>query len=253
MRRLLIHLNLWAPLISLSLLASGNWCPAILLLLPGHMLVLWGTLSPSCTWFGNVITQIPGNDVVLTFDDGPHELDTPYILSELRRHNARAIFFLIGNRAAQHPDLVRQILADGHFIGNHTQTHPHPRFWMLLPSQFDREIRDCQDTLTEITRHSPTLFRPPVGHHNPFLHPVLGKYQLPLIGWSARGFDGVSSAPEAVLSRMLPQIHPGGILLLHEGPRMADGSQLITKTLPAVLAHLQERGLATTLPHFPPP
>ncbi|RYD96614.1 MAG: polysaccharide deacetylase family protein, partial [Sphingobacteriales bacterium] len=66
-----------------------------------------------------------GNAVYLTFDDGPHETVTPWVLDQLAQANAKATFFCIGKNVAQHPDLFTRITTEGHSIGNHTENHPN--------------------------------------------------------------------------------------------------------------------------------
>lgn len=209
-----------------------------------------GTLRPASGLFGPhrcelSAAQAARGEVWITFDDGPDPLTTPILLAVLARHGVRAGFFLIGEKAGRHPDLVRAIAAGGHLIGNHSQTHPAGRFWSLLPAAMWREIAGCQQTLTEILGTPPKLFRPPVGHHNPFVAAPVQALGLLMVLWNCRGFDAVLRDPVAVRRRLEAQVKPGAIVLMHEG--RADAGELLDQ----VLQMLAERGLRPVLPGFP--
>ena len=183
-----------------------------------------GTLVPRCAWFGRMIKQLPqdGNPVLLTIDDGPHPEHTPAILDILDRHRIKALFFLVGERAMQHPELVRDILAQGHEIGNHTQAHPATTFWMLRPARLWREIAGCQETLTTLCPDQPPrFFRPPAGHHNLFTALIAHSLGLRMMLWNARGFDGVLTDVPTITRRIAHRLKPGAIVLIHEGTPVA--------------------------------
>jgi peptidoglycan/xylan/chitin deacetylase (PgdA/CDA1 family) len=106
-----------------------------------------------------------GNAVLLTFDDGPHPEITPAVLDRLKKYEARAVFFVVGyliRRAGEHgPELLKRSLAEGHVLGNHTYRHDPYRKVSLL--SYVRDVKDCQQLVTELTGQRPTLFRPPLG------------------------------------------------------------------------------------------
>lgn len=197
-----------------------------------------GTLVPRCGMFGPMIKRLPsgGRRVLLTIDDGPHPEHTPAILDILDQHGIKAVFFLIGERAAKHPELVKEIVRRGHEVGNHTQTHPATKFWSLHPVQMWREIADCQQTLTEICPEKPPrFFRPPAGHHNLFSFVVSRFLGLRMLMWNARGFDGVLTDVNAIVERIRNRLKPGAIVLIHEATPVAievarEVSQLIAES-----------------------
>ena len=208
-----------------------------------------GTLRPASRLFGPhrcelSAAQAARGEVWITFDDGPDPLTTPILLDCLARHGVRAGFFLIGDKARRHPELVCAIAAGGHLIGNHSQTHPAGRFWRLLPAPMWSEIAECQQSLTEILGTAPRLFRPPVGHHNPFVAAPLQALGLSMVLWNCRGFDAVSRDPVAVRRRLQAGLRPGALVLLHEGRREA------ISLLEGVLEDLDKRGLRAVLPEF---
>ncbi|MFO1020271.1 MAG: polysaccharide deacetylase family protein [Planctomycetales bacterium] len=100
-------------------------------------------------------------DVALTFDDGPHPEYTPRLLDELAEHDIRATFFVVGNRAEQHPDLIRRIVAEGHELGHHSWTHSEPN--QTSAGQLLDEVRWSIALLEDLTGKPSSLFRPPKG------------------------------------------------------------------------------------------
>lgn len=197
---------------------------AALFFVTGFTVMTIGTLMPRCALFGRMIKRLPPgpNHALLTIDDGPHPEHTPVILDLLDRHGLKAVFFLIGDRAAAHPHLVREILVRGHEIGNHTQTHPATTFWALRPRHLWREIATCQETLTRLCPESPPrFFRPPAGHHNIFLPAITRALGLRILMWDARGFDGVRTDVERITRRIRERLKPGSIVLIHEATPVA--------------------------------
>ncbi|PJK13104.1 acetyl xylan esterase [Lysobacteraceae bacterium NML07-0707] len=230
-------------LVALLCWQAGLWV-GVAALLAGHLLLLWGVLSPYSSLYGPVLTRLPGDaaKVWLTIDDGP-SADTRALLDVLDAHKARATFFLVAERARQHPDLVQEIIRRGHEIGNHSLSHPAAWFWALGPSRMRHEIHQAQQVLSEISGQSPRWFRAVVGMSNPFVHAPLRSLGLARVAWSARGFDGLRRSAEQVLATLEKDLRPGAIVLLHEG---GDGRHV--EILRRVLQRLDELGLRAELP-----
>lgn len=180
--------------------------------------VLYHLLVPSGQWLCPVATHFKTetNEVWLTIDDGPDPQDTPKILELLDQHDARATFFVIGDRVARWPHLVSEILRRGHEIGHHTHTHPTGTFWFASPSRVHRELDAALAVLTP-TGVRPTRFRCPVGIKNFFLASALKQRGMHCVGWSIRSGDCLGRSPEDVIVGVVPKIRPGAILLFHEG------------------------------------
>ena len=175
-------------------------------------------LSPSTRLLGPIVTDIQcGKGVLLTFDDGPCPDTTLPLLNLLDQHDVKAVFFLIGARVEQWPDLAQEILRRGHSVGNHTQTHPATTFWSFASKRTWEEIAGCQQSLRAVLGHEARWFRAPAGHYQAFTHSCLRAQGLQLMGWSRRGFDGVDPRVDAVLNRLTDGVMNGEILLLHEG------------------------------------
>jgi peptidoglycan/xylan/chitin deacetylase (PgdA/CDA1 family) len=208
-----------------------------------HALVLYPTLRPNVQWLGPVVTNFATQkqELWLTIDDGPAG-DTPAVLDLLDRRGVKATFFVKGRLAGEHADLVRAILARGHSVGNHSQTHPSATFWCALPSWIRTEIDECNRVLETLTGSTPRWFRAPVGMKNPAVHPALARRGMRLIGWTVRGFDAVAADPAHVLARILPHVRPGAIIVLHQGREHS------LRVIEHVVAALQERGYSFVIP-----
>jgi peptidoglycan/xylan/chitin deacetylase (PgdA/CDA1 family) len=187
----------------------------------------------------------PRREVWLTIDDGPDPDDTPRLLELLAARGARASFFVIGEKAAAHPDLVRAIVDAGHEVAHHTHTHPIATFWCATPGRIAREL-DAGLAALRDAGVAPTRFRPPVGIKNPWLAGALGRRSLTAIGWSARGLEHWLGDADAVARRALAGVAPGAILLLHEGPRMP--TPVRVHAIGRVLDRLHELGYQCVVP-----
>lgn len=216
---------------------------AIGVLALSHAFVLIPTLRPNVQWFGPVVTRFAtsGKEVWLTIDDGPSE-DTLAVLDLFDAHQVKATFFVKGVLAERHGETAREILRRGHTLANHSQTHPQATFWCLPPGRIAREIDDCNRILTSITGEQPRWFRAPVGMKNFTVHPALARRRMRLIGWTARGFDAVRSDPGEILSRMLPHVRPGAILVMHQGREHS------LRVLEQVIVSLKALGYAFVIP-----
>lgn len=243
----------WRPLVMLLLAVlvvavvwsqrGSGWGLVALLLAPG--LFVLPVFLPNSGFYAPVLSRWDGagQRIWLTIDDGP-SADTEALLALLASHQARATFFLVGERAAAQPALVRAIVAAGHSIGNHSHSHPQAWWWALGPAALSRQIGQCQQQLAAITGSAPRWYRSVVGHTNPFVAAVLRRHGLCRVGWSARGYDGVAAEVPAVLARITPQLLPGAIVLLHEGGPAGQAEAV----LDGVLQAAAQRGLRADIP-----
>lgn len=222
-----------------------GWPLGLAVLLVTHGAVLWSTFHPRSQLFCPALVRLPGAAprVWLTIDDGPSDETRP-MLDLLDAHGAKATFFVVGERARARPELVREIVCRGHGLGNHSDSHPQAAFWRLGPATLEREIAANQRSLAELAGAPPRWFRSVVGHTNPFIAPVLARHGLTRVAWSARGFDGVRCTPDRVLARIVPDLKPGAIVLLHEGAAHGHNVEILRR----VLTGLEARGLSATLP-----
>lgn len=208
------------------------------------------TLIPNSQIFGPVITHFKTThqEIWLTIDDGPNPIDTRSILKILDHYQAKATFFVIGEKAAQFPELIQEIIDRGHSLGNHTSSHPVRSFWIAFPSRLKREIEECQKILS-CCGPTPLFFRAPVGMINYFLPPLLAQRNLLAIGWSSRGFDTFPSDPQTILDRLWKSVTPGAILLLHQGYHPINSDETMnSKTLELLLKKLESENYTCVLP-----
>ncbi|WP_427306269.1 polysaccharide deacetylase family protein [Cupriavidus sp. H39] len=213
-----------------------------------HAAMCAAGLWPRSTWLGPNLLRLPPSAegcVALTFDDGPNPALTPRVLDLLDQHGASATFFCIGQRAAAHPDLVREIVRRGHAVENHSMFH-RLYFSTFGPGRMQRDIAAAQQVLADITGQAPRFFRAPAGLRNPFLEPVLCRLGLQLAAWTRRGFDTRSGNNAARVARRLAGgLAARDILLLHDGNPGLDpaGHPHCTTVLPGLLAAIDRAGL----------
>jgi peptidoglycan/xylan/chitin deacetylase (PgdA/CDA1 family) len=248
-RPLLIGCALMAPLLSLALIGTNLYF-ALAPLFVSHMLLLYATLVPNCQWWGPVTTNFitAEREVWITIDDGPSPVHTTKILDILQQFDARATFFVVGERAEKYPHLVTEILARGHVLANHTQTHPRGSFWCAGPRKIRNEIDRCAETLRTTPERPATLFRAPGGMVNPFVHPALARRAMMLVGWTVRGLDTIRRDPQRVAERIEKAARPGAIVLLHEGQRAAKNPEFNPRCLELTLQRLAARGYHFVIP-----
>lgn len=231
------------------LLEPGTWPAAAGALAANHALLTAAGLLPRSTLLGPNLTRLPAaaaarGEVVISIDDGPDPEVTPRVLDQLDAAGAHASFFCIGQRATAHPGLVRDIIARGHTIENHSEHH-WKRFSTLGPGAMAREISAAQASLAVLTGRPPRYFRAPAGLRNPFLDPVLAPLELQLASWTRRAYDTRNGDPASVLARLTRGLAGGDILLLHDGnaARTPAGEAVILEVLPALLARIRAAGL----------
>lgn len=158
---------------------------------------------------------VSGNYIAMTFDDGPHPQNTPRLLNMLAQRNIKATFYVIGRSVELHPGIVRRTVAEGHEIGNHSQTH------RLLSKLGDTELRQemqrCQDAIGAASGVRPRTMRPPYGgllqRQRELVHSEFG---YPTMLWSVDPLDWKRPGPSVVTSRILSGTTAGGIVLAHD-------------------------------------
>ena len=180
--------------------------------------------------------------VSLTFDDGPHASSTPLLLDFLRRHGLTATFFVNGDKAQSLPDLVRQMLRDGHTIGNHSTSHDN--FLMFRGSRrVMAEIGNTQNILAQlgiITR----IFRPPVGIVTPRYAVAMAAFGLTMVTFRRRPRDLGNRRIKGLAAGILTDIRGDDILLLHDAPPRQAAIAAWLAELEALVAGISARGLS---------
>ena len=180
----------------------------------------------------------------LTFDDGPDPAWTPRVLDTLARDGVRATFFLVGERAAREPAIVRAIAEAGHEVASHGWSHAS--LWLCGPRRTALEIDRAQGALAAITGTPPRLFRPPWGMVNAAMFPVLRARGLRPVFWSLQP-EGLRPAPaDAQVAYVVSHAHPGAIVDLHDAEGTPGAPARLLDALPPMIAGLRERGYALT-------
>jgi len=233
-------------------IAPESWPWALGGIALNHVGLTAAGLWPRSRLLGPNITRLPAAAVerrqfALTLDDGPDPDVTPRVLDLLDAHGVRATFFCIAQRAQAAPALLREIVARGHDVQNHSHAHRHT-FSLSGPGALRREIEHAQQVLTELSGQRPHCFRAPAGLRNPFLDPVLHRLGLHLVSWTRRGFDTVTADARVVLARLTRDMAAGDIVLLHDGHarRSPGGQPVVLAVLPQLLAHCAQLGLHPT-------
>ncbi|MER5352487.1 polysaccharide deacetylase family protein [Kitasatospora sp. NPDC002551] len=181
--------------------------------------------------------------VALTIDDGPDPRHTPTVLTLLERYGIRATFFLIGENAVEHPDLVREIAARGHHIANHTWTHPDLR--SLSEGKVRDELERTSDLLHRATGKVPTWFRAPGGDWSSTALRVSAELGMRPMAWSVDPRDWARPGTGVITDRILKDVRPGAIVLNHDGG--GDRSQTVA-ALKTYLPVLIDSGYRFTAP-----
>ena len=233
-----------------SLLLAPEWAGwALGAVALNHAALTAAGLWPRSVLLGPNVTRLPEpacarRAVALTLDDGPNPEITPAVLELLEREGVCVTFFCVAERAKAQPALMREIVARGHSVQNHSYGHRH-HFALLGPRGMAREVERAQQTLADLTGVLPHCFRAPAGLRNPFLDPVLHRLGLHLVSWTRRGFDTRTSNPQRVLARLTAGLSAGDILLLHDGhaQRTAHGQPVALAVLPALLQACRGAGL----------
>jgi peptidoglycan/xylan/chitin deacetylase (PgdA/CDA1 family) len=182
------------------------------------------------------------HQVALTFDDGPDPAATPRLLRLLGTRDVRATFFLIGERARRHPDVVRAIIDAGHEVGNHTWRHRNA--WLLPPAAAAREITEGARILGDILGRPPRLYRPPWGIVNAAALATARRLGLVTVLWSVQHEGLRPRSPAAQLHHVADRLHDGAIVDLHDAPGLPGAPERLLATMPGLLDVLEARGYA---------
>ena len=176
----------------------------------------------------------------LTFDDGPHETATPFVLDELKKYGAKATFFCIGKNVVNHPDIYRRITAEGHAVGNHTYNHLNG--WTSSDTDY------INDIIRAAKQIDSRLFRPPYGRIKTFQAKILQRNDNPLhrlfsiVMWDVLSGDfDLDLSPQKCLSNVVDRAVSGSVIVFHDS---AKAWSRMSYTLPKVLAHFAGKGFS---------
>jgi|SRR5579884_792085 len=219
--------------------------------------------QPTNQLFGHTVTQGPANErvVALTFDDGPNPPYTKRILDVLREQHVHATFFLVGRAVQAYPSVVRQEVADGNAVGNHTWDHRH--LIVMRPSAVRKTLQRTDDAIFAAAHVHTHLMRPPFGARDWIVLQQARRLGYTVVMWSVPlARDWEYPPPKVIAQRILPRVSDGSIIVLHDGnrgqlcavrhlnPHVCDRSQDIEATR-IILETLKSRGFRfVTIPEL---
>ena len=187
-------------------------------------------LFPSITWR----KENAQNNIWLTFDDGPHQESTPFILNVLKEEQVKATFFLVGEQMEKHPELLNQIISEGHIVANHSYSHKNG--WLSNNSTYFNDIEKCQKLIPENK-----LFRPPYGKISPLQISHLKK-NYKIILWDVLSWDfSLYNTPKKVKESVLKNTVSGSIIVFHNNKKSFKNLQPILKE---TIQELKQKGFS---------
>lgn len=170
--------------------------------------------------------------VYLTFDDGPIQEITPWVLQELAAHQAKATFFCIGQNVEQNPEIYRDIIKGGHIVGNHT--HQHVDGWKTNTAEYMENVKWANKLVDT------NLFRPPYGHLTSAQEKEIVQAGFQIVMWDVLAWDwDRQESSEDCLWRVISTIRNGSIVVFHDSLK---AEPKLRATLPLVLRYLRENG-----------
>jgi len=208
------------------------------------LICLAAPFFPGFGFFAPIIYKGRGGlkTVALTFDDGPDPLTTPLLLDLLEKRKVKATFFVIGEKAAAHPELIDRIIQKGHALGNHSFRHSIGIFFQRVSVV----AKDIEATQRVLQKHGvePLVYRPPVGIVSPRLWPALKKTGLDLVTFSNRPLDRGNRRLSNLASKVLQRLKDGDIVLLHDKcPLDKEQIGIWLQEVAAVVEGIEQRGM----------
>jgi peptidoglycan-N-acetylglucosamine deacetylase len=189
----------------------------MLLLIAGFAVFWQVSRARTFQLMGEIVPRVETSQkvVALTFDDGPTTEGTNEVLAILKDYDVKASFFLIGADIQTHPESVKQIIAAGHEIGNHS--YSHKRMFFQTPSFIQREIDDTDRLIRQAGYEGTIHFRPPFGKKFLLLPYYLSKRDKKSIMWDVEPESDaeIDGNAENIIHHVLQQTKPGSIILLH--------------------------------------
>lgn len=164
--------------------------------------------------YSNYVWHIPpqGKDLYLTFDDGPHPVATPFVLDELKKHQAKATFFCLGKNVLEFPDVYRRITDEGHAVGNHT--HNHLNGWKTEVANYIGNVKMAANHINS------KLFRPPYGRIKKQQGTEIKKLGFEIVMWDVLSGDfDVTLQPSQCLENITRKARAGSIVVFHDSEK----------------------------------
>lgn len=180
---------------------------------------------------GEAAEDLTKKKIALTFDDGPHPQFTEQLLDGLKERKLQATFFVTGEHAKLHPDIIERIHKEGHVLGNHT--YSHIQLTTGNREQFKQELIKTNEILTNITGEEVLYVRPPYGVWDKNIERELNMF--PVL-WSVDPLDWKTESADVVVERVLKNVKEYDIILLH------DASESTVNAALEIVDKLQKKG-----------
>ena len=193
----------------------------------GRVKSIFKSEVPAYLAVGWRITPFGAPKIALTFDDGPHGTHTDAILKTLRKHGAKATFFMLGTQVDMYPSIAARVAAAGHEIGSHTYIHPN--LSKVGAARVQSELSKTNAAILRATGKKPTLLRPPYGSHTATVRKMAG---VPLVLWNVDTVDWQSKNADAIVRHVLENARDGAIILLHD--IYGSTAEAVEKLVPAL-------------------
>lgn len=174
-------------------------------------------LPPEVEASSTLVKASSSKVVALTFDDGPYGTSTEKILAILRREHIKATFFVIGKNVEKYPQVMKDIVADGHIVGNHSYNHSI-QLQHYSYKVFERNLNHAESIIVKRTGLYPKFFRPPYGLISKTMSDVLAHDGYTSVMWDVdpRDWDPKNSST-TVAASIISTVKPGNIIILHDG------------------------------------
>ena len=180
--------------------------------------------------------------VALTFDDGLNGTYTIATAAALERGGAQGTFFAVGGTLADQPEVVQRLRAGGHLLANHSSDHRTPS---LIRDPLYRKLEQGQREFLAATGACPRFYRPPHGVRTPVVSLAVRRSGMQLVNWDVEVQDWDATDSRDLAARVLAEVQPGSIVLLHDGRdgRPGRDRRVLVEAIPLILDGLRERGL----------
>ncbi|MFD0696779.1 polysaccharide deacetylase family protein [Paenibacillus sp. GCM10027628] len=192
---------------------------------------------------GEVVWEITTDEkvIALTFDDGPHPEYTAQILDLLKQYDAKATFFVVGNKVKLYPDLLKREVDEGHELANHTYSHAY----LSKRTNMKKEINKAEEIIYATTGRHCQLFRPPGGFFNERLVSTVRQegYKMVMWSWQLDTKDWNTPGVNRIVNKVLSNARNGNIILFHD---YIEGPTQTIEALKIILPELKNRGYRFT-------
>ena len=188
---------------------------------------------------GKAIWEVKTNEkmVAITFDDGPHSEYTPKILDILAKYNAKATFFVAGNKVESCPQILQRIVKEGHEVGNHTYHHYYDK--NITEEKLSKELEETKRIIWKTAHYTPKLYRPVGGYHNDLIVDTAVKhgYLVTLWSWQQDPRDWANPPAYKISDHIIKALQPGNIILLHDWSYKPQTVEALETTLEYLYKH----------------